>query len=109
MVLYVVVAVLCAAALPYAWRRSGRSMTRYVMGTGAPLVLIALLAFALLALVLQRSDETLAREVFTGGLVGSAFTQFLLLRRTQSQDEATRPDSSDDPDDPADRGHHRDR
>ena len=104
MVLYVVVAVLCAAALPYAWRRSGRSMTRYVLGTGAPLVLIALLAFALLALVLHRSDETLAREVFTGGLVGSAFTQFLLLRRTQKQDEATRPESTDGPDNHRDRG-----
>ena len=104
MVLYVVVAVLCTAALPYAWRRSGRSMTRYVLGTGAPLVLIALLAFALLALVLHRSDETLAREVFTGGLVGSAFTQFLLLRRTHNQDQATRPESTDHPDDHRDHG-----
>ena len=84
----VVVAVICLAAFPLAWRRSGRSMTRYVLGTGAPLVLLALAAFAVLAAVLSRADAVLAREVFTGGLIGSGITQFFLLRRGQDEDES---------------------
>ena len=88
MAFYVVVAVICLAAFPLAWRRSGRSMTRYVLGTGAPLVLLALAAFAVLAAVLSRADAVLAREVFTGGLIGSGITQFFLLRRGQDEDES---------------------
>ena len=87
MAFYVVVAVICLAAFPLAWRRSGRSMTRYVLGTGAPLVLLALAAFAIVAVAISRADPELAREVFTGGLIGSGITQFLLLRRGQDQDE----------------------
>lgn len=83
MVLYVVVAVLCAAALPFSWRRSGGSMTRYVVGTGAPVVLVALFAFALLSAAITVADAGLGREVFTGGLIGSGFTQFILLRHGQ--------------------------
>lgn len=83
MALYAVAAVLCAAALPWAWRRAGRSWTRYVVGTGAPLVLAALLVVALACLAIARADAELAREVFTGGLLGSGIVQFILLRRTQ--------------------------
>ena len=87
MAFYVVVAVICLAAFPLAWRRSGGSMTRYVLGTGAPLVLLALAAFAVLAAVLSRADGVLAREVFSGGLIGSGITQFILLRRGQDEDQ----------------------
>ena len=84
--LYVVVALLCAAALPWSWRRSGRSWTRYVIGTGSPLVLAALLVVAVVSTVIALADADLAREVFTGGLLGSGITQFILLRRTQGDD-----------------------
>ena len=90
MAFYVVIGALCLVVLPLAWRRSGGSMTRYVIGTGTPLVLLALVAFAALAAVLSRADPDLAREVFTGGLVGSGITQFMLLRRTAAEDEPRR-------------------
>ncbi len=83
MVFYLVVAVLCAGVLPWAWRRAGRSWTRYVIGTGAPLVLAALVACSVLAMLIHTADADLAREVFTGGLLGSGIAQFVLLRRTQ--------------------------
>lgn len=86
MPLYVAAAVLCAGALPWAWRRSGRAWTRYVIGTGAPLVLAALLGVSLVAVLIATNDADLAREVFTGGLLGSGITQFVLLRRTQGDD-----------------------
>jgi len=84
---YVVVAIICLAAFPFAWRRSGGSMTRYVLGTGAPLVLLALVAFAVVAAAVSRTDPELAREMFTGGLIGSGITQFILLRRGQDENE----------------------
>ena len=86
MALYVVAGLLCAGALPWSWRRSGHSWTRYVVGTGAPLVLAALLAAAVVSAVIVRFDADLAREVFTGGLLGSGITQFILLRHTQGDD-----------------------
>lgn len=86
MVLYVGAALLCAIALPLAWRRSGRSWTRYVVGTGAPLVLAALLVASLVSALIALADPDLAREVFTGGLLGSGITQFILLRHTQGDD-----------------------
>lgn len=88
---YLVVAGLCAVLLPVAWRRSG-SMTRYVVGAGAPLVLVLLGLFSVLCAVLARADGSLAREVFTGALVGSGFTQLMLVRRTAAGDAARRPE-----------------
>ena len=90
MVLYVAAALLCAVALPLAWRRSGRSWTRYVVGTGAPLVLVALLAASVVSALIALADADLAREVFTGGLLGSGITQFILLRHTQGDDPRQR-------------------
>ncbi len=86
MVFYLLVAALCLGALPFAWRRSGRSWTRYVVGTGTPLVLVTLLVSALVAVAVRTADADLARELFTGGLLGSGITQFILLRRTDAQD-----------------------
>lgn len=86
MALYVGAALLCALALPWSWRRAGRSWTRYVIGTGAPLVLAALLAVSVVCALINLVDPTLAREVFTGGLLGSGITQFILLRHTQGDD-----------------------
>lgn len=90
---YVVVAALTAVVLPVAWRRSRRSMTRYVLYTGAPLVLVLLLGFALVSVGLAAADELLARQVFTGALIGCGITQLILLRRTQALDDLRRPTS----------------
>lgn len=80
---YLAIAVVCAALLPWARKRSEGSMTRYSVGTGAPLVIVLIGAAALVAGVAHRGgDSDLARELFTGGLIGGALVQFVLLRRT---------------------------
>lgn len=83
MVWYLAIAVVCAGLVPWARKRSEGSMTRYSVGTGAPVVIVVFGLAALLAAVAQgQGDSDLAREVFTGGLIGGALAQFVLLRRT---------------------------
>ncbi|HEX8496028.1 MAG TPA: hypothetical protein VF661_02440 [Actinomycetales bacterium] len=91
MTFYLVVAALSAGLLPIARRRSRGSMTRYVLYTGAPAVLVLMLAAALVAAALASRDEVVARQVFTGGLIAAGIAQFILLRRTQTQDDVRRP------------------
>lgn len=80
---YLGIAVVCAGLVPWARKRSEGSMTRYSVGTGAPVVLVLFGVSALLAALVQRGgDDDFAREVFTGGLIGGALVQFILLRRT---------------------------
>ena len=80
---YVAIAAVCAGLVPWARKRSEGSMTRYSVGTGAPIVIVLIGAAALAAAFAQGSGEAdLAREVFTGGLIGGAFAQFILVRRT---------------------------
>ena len=58
-------------------------MTRYSVGTGAPIVIVLIGAAALAAAFAQGSGVgDLARELFTGGLIGGALAQFILVRRT---------------------------
>jgi hypothetical protein len=80
---YLGIAVVCAAIVPWARKRSEGSMIRYSIGTGAPLVIVLIGAASLTAAVAQGSgDSDLARELFTGGLIGGALVQFILMRRT---------------------------
>ncbi|HET8616940.1 MAG TPA: hypothetical protein VFL94_15570 [Actinomycetales bacterium] len=80
---YVAIAAGCAAMVPWARQRSQGSMTRYTVGTGAPLIFVLLSLAALVAAAAAASgDSDLARELFTGGLIGAALAQFILLRRT---------------------------
>jgi hypothetical protein len=80
---YLAIAAACAGLVPWARKRSEGSMLRYSVGTGAPLVLVLLGVAALVAgLAKGGGDADLARELFTGGLIGAALVQFILLRRT---------------------------
>jgi len=80
---YVAIAAVCAGLVPWARKRSEGSMTRYSVGTGAPIVIVLIGAAALAAAFAQGSGESdLARELFTGGLIGGALVQFILVRRT---------------------------
>jgi hypothetical protein len=80
---YLAIAVVCAGLVPWARKRSEGSMTRYSVGTGAPIVIVLIGAAAVVAAFTQASgDDDLARELFTGGLLGGALTQFILVRRT---------------------------
>ncbi|MGL5857495.1 MAG: hypothetical protein ACRC35_03670 [Angustibacter sp.] len=79
--LYIVVGVISVVLLPVAWRRSG-SMTRYVTMTGAPVVWVLLAATAVVSATAEVADApSLGRGLFTGGLIGTAFVQVLLVRR----------------------------
>jgi hypothetical protein len=67
------------------WRRSGGSMTRYRLYTGAPVVWVLLGSAAAGALVVARSgDAELAVALFTGGLIGTGLVQVVLLRRSSA-------------------------
>jgi hypothetical protein len=80
---YLGIAAVCAATVPWARKRSEGSMIRYSVGTGAPLVIVLIGAASLASAVAQASgDSDLARELFTGGLIGGALVQFILVRRT---------------------------
>jgi hypothetical protein len=80
---YVAIAAVCAGLVPWARKRSEGSMTRYSVGTGAPIVIVLIGAAALVAAFAHGSgDGDLARELFTGGLIGGALAQFILVRRT---------------------------
>lgn len=80
---YVGIAAIGAALVPWARKRSEGSMTRYTVGTGAPVVIVLIAGSALAAAVAQGAgDGDLARELFTGGLIGGALAQFILMRRT---------------------------
>jgi hypothetical protein len=80
---YVAIAAVCAGLVPWARKRSEGSMTRYSVGTGAPIVIVLIGAAALVAAFAQGGgDADLARELFTGGLIGGALVQFILVRRT---------------------------
>lgn len=94
---YVVVLLACAGIFVASWRRSDRSMTRYVMFTGAPIVWVLLGASALVAAlsVLFGNDEELGRGVFTGGLIGTALVQVVLLRRVDASKRRGLDDAAD--------------
>lgn len=92
---YVVVAVLSLILLPLAYRRSG-SMTRYRTMTGAPVIWVLLAASSLVAVVVAAlGGEDTGHSVFTGGLIGTAFTQVVLLRRGDTR-AATRIEGQED-------------
>ncbi|GAA4350700.1 hypothetical protein [Angustibacter luteus] len=78
---YLVVALACLVLIAVSWRRSG-SMTNYVMFTGAPIVWVLLGGSAFIAGMLERSDPETARDVFTGGLIGTGFVLVVLMRRS---------------------------
>jgi hypothetical protein len=84
--LYTAVLVLSVLVGCLAWRRSGGSMTRYRLYTGAPLVWVLLGTVAASALLTQLTgDANLALALFTGGLIGTGLVQFVLLRRSAAQ------------------------
>jgi len=98
---YLAIAAVCAGLVPWARKRSEGSMTRYSVGTGAPIVIVLIGAAAVVAAFTQASgDDDLARELFTGGLIGGALTQFILVRRTyglsRPQPLKTPPPAADD-------------
>jgi hypothetical protein len=81
--LYAVVLVVSVLVGCLSWRRSGGSMTRYRLYTGAPLVWVLLGAVAVSALLAERAgDADLALGLFTGGLIGTGLVQVVLLRRS---------------------------
>lgn len=90
--LYVAVAGGCLLLVPVAWWRS-RSMTRYVVVTGAPVVWVLLGVASVAAALVHRADPSTAQQLFLGGLLGTAFVQVTLLRRTLT--EVSRPDRDD--------------
>lgn len=107
---YLGIAAICAAIVPWARKRSEGSMTRYSVGTGAPIVFVLIGGAAVVAsLAVGSGDSDLAREIFTGGLIGAALAQFVLVRRTygislgkRPVTAETEPDGEPDPDaDPA--------
>jgi hypothetical protein len=110
---YLGIAAVCAALVPWARKRSEGSMVRYSIGTGAPLVIVLFSATALGSAVAQGAgDADLARELFTGGLIGGALVQFILMRRTygiglgqhpaKAVQEARAAAEAGDPDEPDD-------
>ncbi|HEX3004884.1 MAG TPA: hypothetical protein VHO27_11790 [Angustibacter sp.] len=78
---YALVGVLSLVLFPLAYKRSG-SMTRYVPLTGAPIVwLLLLVASGTAAISEAAGDPGTSQAVFSGGLIGTAFAQLVLLRR----------------------------
>lgn len=71
-------------------------MTRYTVGTGAPVVIVLIGAAALVAGIAHGGgDSDLARELFTGGLIGGALAQFILMRRTYGISLGQRPNTAE--------------
>jgi hypothetical protein len=78
---YAVVAIVSLVLFPVAYKRSG-SMTHYVPVTGAPVVWLLLLVASTTAAIAELSgDPGTSQAVFSGGLIGTAFAQVVLLRR----------------------------
>lgn len=78
---YAVIAILSLAVFPLAYKRSG-SMTHYVPMTGAPVVwLLLLVASGTAAIAEAAGAPGTSQAVFSGGLIGTAFAQVVLLRR----------------------------
>jgi hypothetical protein len=81
---YLVVGLASLCLLPVSYKRSG-SMTRYVTISGAPIVWLLLAFAAGSAAVIERTGGAgTSQAVFTGGLIGTAFVQIVLLRRGTS-------------------------
>jgi hypothetical protein len=81
---YALVGVVSLVLFPLAYKRSG-SMTRYVPVTGAPVVwLLLAVAAATAAITEAAGDPGTSQAVFSGGLIGTAFAQVVLLRRGAS-------------------------
>ncbi len=79
---YALVAVVSLVVFPLAYKRSG-SMTRYVAITGAPVVWLLLVVAAGTAAIAEGlGDPGTSQAVFSGGLIGTAFAQVVLLRRS---------------------------
>ena len=86
MPLYTAVLLLSVLVGSLSWRRSGGSMTRYRLYTGAPLVWVLLGTVAASALLTELTgDADLALGLFTGGLIGTALVQVVLVRRSAAQ------------------------
>jgi hypothetical protein len=79
---YAAVGILSIIVFPLAYKRSG-SMTHYVPITGAPVVWLLLVVAALTAAAAEAAgDPGTSQAVFSGGLIGTAFAQVVLRRRT---------------------------
>jgi hypothetical protein len=80
--LYALVLVVSLVVGVVSWRRSGGSMIRYELYTGAPVVWLLLAGTAVSAIAAEAAgDPALATELFTGGLIGTGLAQVVLLRR----------------------------
>jgi hypothetical protein len=78
---YTLVGAVSLVLLPLAYKRSG-SMTRYVPMTGAPVVWLLLMVAAVSAAISEASGaQGTSQAVFSGGLIGTALVQVVLLRR----------------------------
>ena len=78
---YALVGVVSLVVFPLAYKRSG-SMTRYVPFTGAPVVWLLLMVASVTAAAAEAAgDPGTSQAVFSGGLIGTAFAQVVLLRR----------------------------
>ena len=78
---YALVGLVSLVLLPVSYRRS-RSMTHYVPVTGAPIVwLLLMVASGTAAISEAAGDPGTSQAVFSGGLIGTAFVQIMLLRR----------------------------
>lgn len=92
---YALVAVVSLLVFPLAYKRSG-SMTHYVPVTGAPIVWLLLVVAAGTAAISEAAgDPGTSQAVFSGGLIGTAFTQVLLLRRVRAFSEGSRQAAED--------------
>lgn len=93
---YALVAVVSLMLLPLSYKRSG-SMTEYVKVTGAPIVwLLLVVASGTAAITEAAGDPGTSQAVFSGGLIGTAFVQVVLLRRV-GRAAAVRDAPSSDP------------
>lgn len=92
---YALVGVVSLVLFPLAYKRSG-SMTRYVPVTGAPVVWLLLMVAAGTAAVAEASGAPgTSQAVFSGGLIGTAFVQVVLLRRGVRGHTADAPGEGD--------------
>nr|WP_284289047.1 cytochrome c oxidase assembly protein [Angustibacter aerolatus] len=81
-VFYAVVLAIALGMLVASYRRSGGEWTRYLTGTGAPVVWVLLGGGSLLCLLVDVAGEgSLAQSLFVGGLIGTALVQVVLLRQ----------------------------
>jgi hypothetical protein len=84
---YVLVVAVSVVVGVVSWRRSGGSMTRYRLYTGAPVVWVLLGVTAVSAMLAHAAgDAGLATELFTGGLIGTGLAQWVLVRHGAGDD-----------------------